>query len=432
LVINEEPAKEEQEDIEKEETHEEDGALKEFTGCRDGQINLNSADKESLMEIIQIGPSYAEQVMDLREKEPFWSVNDLDRVEGIALGGSRLESIVEQGLACASDPEDTSFEPFEEEAASTRVIIPLSSSGPEPKIKLSYPAENPADQEIEVLFSASDLKEATYDVKISIENEGALSLIYNARAAPEDDAWLSSNFYLTEVFSGDSFEDQFRLKIKEDRNDFQGEADILARIRESGESGYLAGFEGKIAIIGLPHEEPEEEEDPEEEPIFEGCLDGQININAADEELLQNIVQIGPSRAEQIIQLRQESPFYSLDDLSLVSGIAEGTVSQIREEGLACAAPPDETFFVEEEPEEETPEKEFEGCSEGQININVAEKEALTEIYQIGDSRADQIIELRKTEPFWSIDDMARISGIGESYIQGIREQGLACAGPLN
>jgi len=438
-VLQEEKKKEES--IENEEAQEnsegdvkEEKTVKEFAGCQNGQIDLNSADKEDPIKIAQIGSARADQIIELREIEPFWSVDDLDRVDGIALGGSRLQSIVEQGLACAGNPDDRNFGPPEKESSSIRATIPLPSSyEPEPTIRLSYPAENPVGEEIEILFSALDLKRSTYDLKISIESEGTLSLIYNTKATSEEDPWFSSNFYLTEVFSGSSFDDQFRLKIKEDRSDFRGEADVIARLRESGENGYLASFEGKITIIGPDQEVPEEEEAPEEEPELEGCSEGQININAADEELLQRIIQIGPSRAEQIIQLRKNRPFYSLDDLIRVSGIAEGIISQIREEGLACADQPDRIFFIEEEPEEEPEgeeiaEKEFEGCSEGQININVAEKETLTEIYQIGASRADQIIELRQAEPFWSIDDMVRISGIGESYVQGIKEQGLACA----
>jgi len=67
--------------------------------------------------------------------------------------------------------------------------------------------------------------------------------------------------------------------------------------------------------------------------IHAECSEGQININTATKEELDKITQIGPARAEQIIQLR---PFNSVDDLIDVSGIGNITLSKIKEEGLAC------------------------------------------------------------------------------------------------
>jgi len=63
-------------------------------------------------------------------------------------------------------------------------------------------------------------------------------------------------------------------------------------------------------------------------------------------------------------------------------------------------------------------------CDSGQVDINTATVEELDEIVYIGLSRAEQIISLR---PFDSVDDMIRISGIGEVYLNAIKEQGLAC-----
>jgi len=64
------------------------------------------------------------------------------------------------------------------------------------------------------------------------------------------------------------------------------------------------------------------------------CNETQIDINTASLEKLQEITQIGPSRAQQIISLR---PFSSVDDLARVSGIGNGTrLNQIKSQGLAC------------------------------------------------------------------------------------------------
>ncbi|GGK36497.1 hypothetical protein GCM10010965_31800 [Caldalkalibacillus thermarum] len=64
-----------------------------------------------------------------------------------------------------------------------------------------------------------------------------------------------------------------------------------------------------------------------------------IDINSASFEELQQIVHIGPERAQQIIELR---PFYSLDDLLRVDGIGPSRLQDIKDQGLACVHPPEE------------------------------------------------------------------------------------------
>ena len=63
-------------------------------------------------------------------------------------------------------------------------------------------------------------------------------------------------------------------------------------------------------------------------------------------------------------------------------------------------------------------------CEEGQIDINSASTEELDKIVYIGPARAQEMIMLR---PFTSVDDMIRVTGIGENNIKSIRSQGLAC-----
>ncbi|VVB83688.1 Helix-hairpin-helix motif protein [uncultured archaeon] len=74
---------------------------------------------------------------------------------------------------------------------------------------------------------------------------------------------------------------------------------------------------------------------------FALCNSTQININTADLTALQEITQIGPARAQSIIELR---PFGSVDDLARVSGIGNGTrLNQIKSQGLACVDEDEET-----------------------------------------------------------------------------------------
>ncbi len=138
---------------------------------------------------------------------------------------------------------------------------------------------------------------------------------------------------------------------------------------------------------------------------------GSININAATLVQLQDIVHIGEARALQIINLRQVEPFASLDDLHRVDGIALGgtRLDQIKAQGLAVAGPslPTQT---------------------GTININTASLSRLKDILHIGAGRAQQIIDLRKVEPFTSLDDLTRVSGIGDIWLAEIKDEGKAYA----
>ena len=61
----------------------------------------------------------------------------------------------------------------------------------------------------------------------------------------------------------------------------------------------------------------------------------------------------------------------------------------------------------------------------GCVDINTASVSELTRIVHIGEQRAHQIVAER---PFAGVDDLRRISGIGEARLRDIRDQGLACA----
>lgn len=58
---------------------------------------------------------------------------------------------------------------------------------------------------------------------------------------------------------------------------------------------------------------------------------GKVNINTADEQALQNLTGIGPSKAKAIVQYREEhGPFKSVDDLNNVSGIGDKSLEKMR------------------------------------------------------------------------------------------------------
>jgi DNA uptake protein ComE-like DNA-binding protein len=64
-----------------------------------------------------------------------------------------------------------------------------------------------------------------------------------------------------------------------------------------------------------------------------GCTFGQVDVNSAEAEELEQIIHIGPVRAAELIQLR---PFSSLDDLVRIKGIGPARLADIKEQGIAC------------------------------------------------------------------------------------------------
>jgi competence protein ComEC len=65
----------------------------------------------------------------------------------------------------------------------------------------------------------------------------------------------------------------------------------------------------------------------------DACGAGQVDVNAAPVEALQEIVHIGPARADDLVGLR---PFGSLDALDRIDGIGPARLADIVEQGVAC------------------------------------------------------------------------------------------------
>ncbi len=56
------------------------------------------------------------------------------------------------------------------------------------------------------------------------------------------------------------------------------------------------------------------------------------------------------------------------------------------------------------------------------ININTADQKALETLPGIGPAKAEAIIIYRKTHKFESVDDLAKVKGIGEKSMENLKE----------
>ena len=109
--------------------------------------------------------------------------------------------------------------------------------------------------------------------------------------------------------------------------------EALALYRQADAEIYRTDQQGTIVVRAAPdgtyHIEPARPGHPVETG---DCVD----INTANAEALQQITHIGPQYAAQIIELREQKPFRSVDELTRVSGIGEGRLREIKAQGLAC------------------------------------------------------------------------------------------------
>jgi hypothetical protein len=65
-------------------------------------------------------------------------------------------------------------------------------------------------------------------------------------------------------------------------------------------------------------------------------------------------------------------------------------------------------------------------CNSSQIDINTASLLELDKISYVGPATAQNIIN---TRPFYSLDGLLNVSGIGEAKLKAIKDQGMACVG---
>lgn len=62
------------------------------------------------------------------------------------------------------------------------------------------------------------------------------------------------------------------------------------------------------------------------------ALAAAININTADQQTLETLPNIGPTKAQAIIKYRETHKFTSVEELTAVKGIGEKTLEKLKEQ----------------------------------------------------------------------------------------------------
>jgi DNA uptake protein ComE-like DNA-binding protein len=146
---------------------------------------------------------------------------------------------------------------------------------------------------------------------------------------------------------------------------------------------------------------------------------GQVNLNTATEQQLEELSGIGPTYARKIIAKR---PYKSIDDLSR-AGIPAATITQIRSMVTVSSSPSPRTVAKPVTPDPKpttpdtkpvTPEK-----TPKLADLNKASEAELQDISGIGEAYSKKIIAGR---PYKSVDDLSK-TGIPAATIDKIKPQ---------
>ena len=155
-------------------------------------------------------------------------------------------------------------------------------------------------------------------------------------------------------------------------------------------------------------------------PLAEG---ERIDPNRADEVALDRLPGVGPSIAAAIVSARADGTvFRRPEDLAAVRGIGPALVRRIGPY-LDLGAPPPGRRVRRRPPDPRST------VSASVVDLNRAGVDALRSLPGIGPAIARRIVEERGKRMFTSLDDLARVRGVGPATIERLRGRARAGSG---
>lgn len=147
------------------------------------------------------------------------------------------------------------------------------------------------------------------------------------------------------------------------------------------------------------------------------------DLNIVTENELMLIDGIGSKTAKAIIMYRTKNgEFRSVNELIKVDGIGEKTLFKLKD--YLYVKNDDNSFSsVSEESSTTAQTKKVTDELIAPIDINTAPKSELIKLSGIGNDRADAIIKFRQKTPFYDIQDIKKVNGIGEQIYSNIKDK---------
>jgi competence protein ComEA len=155
-----------------------------------------------------------------------------------------------------------------------------------------------------------------------------------------------------------------------------------------------------------------------------------VDLNSADRAEFLQLPGVGEGLAERIEQYRREHGlFEDADELGQVRGVGPATLSRLKPLITARGKPVDEP--LPEKSKRPSSSSKKQGGSKVSskkaaslavvVDINRATADELQLLPGIGPTLAQRIITARRQEPFRSVDDLRRVSGIGPKKLETLR-----------
>ena len=258
------------------------------------KININTAGYEELQQITGVGPVLAQRILDWRNANGlFYEIEDIKQVSGI--GEATFEKMRNE-IAVGNVPPRPipPPEPQAEDTQKQQEELEESVQQPPPALQPSTP----------VASFPININTAGFDELQAITGIGPIL----AQRIIDYRENISLFYYIEDIKKVNGIGDVTFEKMK-----------------------------SQITVGGISpsSSSPPSPPPPPAPSAAEGCQVGQVNVNTAslEEIIAASIRQIGPSRAEQLVELR---PFSSLQDLTRINGISENRVQEIIEQGIAC------------------------------------------------------------------------------------------------